>query len=110
MNQAKATVHDGIIDGKVDIQKHFCDYCDMGTMTVIIDSFSMPEGIEPQATILGRIITRFTDRPAPTPPFRSQMRIGIGCGCYAKFHRQVAHIQSKMESRKNAKRRTESRV
>jgi hypothetical protein len=25
-------------------------------------------------------------------------RIGIGCGCYAKGHRQIAHIKDKMKS------------
>jgi hypothetical protein len=27
--------------------------------------------------------------------------IGITCGCYGKFHRQVAHIEDKMKSRRS---------
>lgn len=28
--------------------------------------------------------------------------IGVSCGCYAKFHRQVAHIQDAMKSSKRS--------
>lgn len=30
--------------------------------------------------------------------------IGLNCGCYAKLHRQVAHIQDKLNLRKNLNR------
>lgn len=33
--------------------------------------------------------------------------IGLNCGCYAKFHRQVAHIVTRQAVRESAKRRNE---
>jgi len=30
-------------------------------------------------------------------------RLGIDCGCYARFHRQVAHIADKMAAKASAK-------
>jgi len=44
----------------------------------------LPAGIEVEATILKA----------------EGNYIGVTCGCYAKLHRQVAHIVDKMEARK----------
>jgi hypothetical protein len=30
------------------------------------------------------------------------LRVGVTCGCYAKFHRQVAHIRDKQQSKKRS--------
>jgi len=43
----------------------------------------LPDGITPEDTILE------SDEGA----------IGLDCGCYAKFHRQVAHIQTRKQLR-----------
>jgi hypothetical protein len=89
-------VEDGIISGWVETNKQTCGFCLVGTKCIGINDVKLPEGIDLDRTIVMRIMTN------QKHPNRF---IGIGCGCYAKFHRQVAHIQSKMESRKNAKRR-----
>lgn len=65
-----------------------CDCC--GTSTSIrigynLNTVRLPDGIKATDTILH------------TP---SRMWMGIACGCYAKFHRQVTHIQDNMKARK----------
>jgi len=44
-------------------------------------TFSLPNKIEIGKTILGDV----------------RSKLGINCGCYGKFHRQVAHIQDNMK-------------
>lgn len=61
-----------------------CDVCGNGGLfTIKYDSgtFDLPQGVEVDHTIL-----QSTDR-----------YIGLNCGCYAKFHRQVTHIHEKMK-------------
>lgn len=85
-------VDDGIITGIVGMTKGGCEVCGRGTRCIHITATSMPGGIEVSNTILkgheeGSTITL----------------IGIGCGDYARFHRQVAHIQDKMAAREGKK-------
>lgn len=65
-----------------------CDVC--GTVAVRLGyngaKYKLPDGIDAKATIL------------PNP---QRMWIGITCGCYAKLHRQVAHIE---DAQKRAKK------
>lgn len=83
------TVNDGILHGKLGQTKGDCEVCGMGTRCLHIYEAHMPEGID-----IGKTIAHSpTDTGAPIT------LIGIGCGCYAKFHRQVAHIQDKMTAR-----------
>jgi hypothetical protein len=42
----------------------------------------LPESIDPRRTLLARGTT-----------------VGLTCGCYAKLHRQIAHIQDAMRRR-----------
>lgn len=65
-----------------------CDCCGASTSVRVRydqQTIRLPDGIEATDTILR------------TP---SHMGIGIVCGCYAKFHRQVTHIQETMKARK----------
>jgi hypothetical protein len=89
----RTTVHDGIINGR--LEEHACDFCGSKATAVQVWAVVLPEGIEVKNTIL-----KSTDPKKTFIEF-----LGITCGCYAKLHRQVAHIQSKMESRENAKKR-----
>lgn len=50
-----------------------------------LSDLTLPRGIKPEDTIL---------RHAHEDAY-----LGINCGCYAKLHRQVAHIQDKMRQR-----------
>jgi hypothetical protein len=67
------------------IAEAFCDCCGHSTSVRVrydVQTIRLPDGIKTSDTILH------------TP---SHMGIGIVCGCYAKFHRQVTHIQERMK-------------
>jgi hypothetical protein len=49
----------------------------------------LPEGIEVHDT---RIIAK--------PDKDGKFGVGVTCGCYARFHRQIAHIEDRMKARK----------
>lgn len=65
--------------GKFRITGGPCEVCrsPQQVLNVCYWDLSLPNGIDPAKTI-------FKDY------------IGINCGCYAKFHRQVTHIQEAM--------------
>jgi len=78
-------VRDGIIMGVIDNVRHPCGVCGHTTRCIIVTSVTMPNGIEADWTILAT-------RDTQGNPTGIIQYIGIGCGDYAKFHRQVAHI------------------
>jgi hypothetical protein len=85
------TVNDGILHGKQGATKGDCEVCGFSTRCLHIYEVHMPDGIEVGKTIVANRLE------TPTSPAHNHITlIGIGCGCYAKFHRQVAHIQDKM--------------
>lgn len=92
-------LHDGYLDGVIPKTAVHCGYCHSDTIGVEIHKVTLPNGIEAERTIL-KVVASNKLKASDT------MKLGIGCGCYSKFHRQVAHITSKMEARKNAHRRT----
>lgn len=76
--------------GKFRITGGPCTNCSQAKLMCIHysrDEVMLPKGIEPSDTILRD----------PTDTY-----LGINCGCYAKLHRQVAHIQDKMRQRKSS--------
>jgi hypothetical protein len=80
-------MNDGIIEGvPLRVHNDSCHACG-GEVGVIvrIQSISLPEGIRP-----GRTMIAFKDEKD------HHKQLGIECGCYARFHRQVAHIQGRM--------------
>lgn len=77
-------VEDGIIRGYFDQIRHRCDVCNHPTRCVSIVGITMPEDIRIGFTI----ISKPNDRGVRVPIDH----IGVGCGCYARFHRQIAHI------------------
>ena len=70
----------------------YCASCDNPTDVVIkyaamrLGTNLRDRGIDPQSTSL--VLNR-------------KKEIGVTCGCYAKFHRQVAHISDKRNPRKS---------
>lgn len=61
-------------------------------MLVYLDGFPhLPEGIDGERTIL----------------VSPEAAIGIDCGCYAKFHRQIAHIVDRQTTQQQAKKQTQ---
>lgn len=64
-----------------------CEVCGEVPNVCIRYNFAprLPDGIELKDTI-----------------FKDREHIGILCGCYAKFHRQVAHIEDRMKARQSS--------
>jgi hypothetical protein len=78
-----STVNDGYIAGRTSTRQRLCKRCGKRTLCIEIDTLTLPQNMTVKATIL-------QDRTFEEPtliPF-----VGVGCGCYAKFHRQLAHI------------------
>lgn len=79
-----ANVEDGLIVGSLAFPLANCGVCGKNTKCIYIFDVVMPEDISVRATILWNRAKE--ERIDP---------VGVGCGCYAKFHRQVAHIEDK---------------
>jgi hypothetical protein len=71
--------------GRFRIRGGPCTYCGAATILCVgYHGVTLPAGIKVEDTILAD----------------KDNHLGINCGCYAKFHRQVAHIKDRMEARK----------
>jgi hypothetical protein len=90
-------VDDGIITGRCLERKSECFVCEAWTRVINISSITMPNHPTKEGTIQRATNLIFfygdNDNPILIP------RIGIGCGCYAKAHRQLARIQTAMRFR-----------
>lgn len=83
-------VRDGYLIGTAGGRQRKCDHCGEKTLCIEITGVVLPKGMTVKATIL-------QDRHDTEPSCIE--RIGVGCGCYAKLHRQIAHINdSRMQS------------
>lgn len=86
-------VEDGYITGTIMANREKCGVCGWWTKCIRIHNFTPPEGIETEWLILAyRMVNGQALGTAVT-------YVGIGCGCYAKAHRQIAHIQHKRGTR-----------
>jgi hypothetical protein len=76
-------VDDGYIKGAVHDKLGMCFWCLEPTRCIALDvrDATLPDDIKIENTILSVGIG-----------FRV-MALGIGCGCYGRFHRQIAHIR-----------------
>lgn len=78
-------VKDGYITGKVDIaSKQRCGNCLRDTIALEVTKLDLPQYIKPSNKLI------FCKGTKP------HGFIGIGCGCYAKGHRQIAHITDRV--------------
>jgi hypothetical protein len=82
MTTPKSGIHDGIISGVLTLNKT-CANCGSAVWAVKIETITLPTGLKPGPTLIA------FDGKKPVNI------LGITCGCYAKFHRQVAHIQGR---------------
>ena len=78
-----ATVADGYISGELSPRARRCERCGKLTRCIRIHDVVLPEGVTLRATILQR-------RGEEDPTLITY--IGLGCGDYARFHRQIVHI------------------
>lgn len=71
------------------------EYC------VLVIKVTLPEGIKPLGTF---VLYRFVGGGLASPRGVQTIRtVGVRCGCYAKAHRQIAHIQDKRKRAKGKK-------
>lgn len=80
-------IDDGMIKARLLTTDHPCGICGKKGAVLSLRDLVMPEGLDWRSTILGIL-------PVKRSPY-----IGLSCGCYAKVHRQIAHIQDGMEYR-----------
>lgn len=82
---------DGLIIGRIHTPIRKCEVCEARCRVIHIERIK--EIVEPSSKLIGYK----TVAPAPVKKGESVQRvnfIGINCGCYAKFHRQMAHIST----------------
>lgn len=73
-------VDDDYIDGWVEQNRQRCAICDHTTKCIGIAKLKLPA-----STLFHRA-------------YDDTGYIGIGCGCYARAHRQIAHIRHSVQS------------
>lgn len=85
-------VRDGIVTGILLRTKIVCDVCEQGTCGIEVTGYDLPKEVPWTSTIISLPRSRRFIMDQAMVIF-----LGIGCGCYAKFHRQVAHIKDSVE-------------
>lgn len=93
--QLMNTVDDGLITGNVEANRQWCEVCNFPTRCINIQSIDLPEDVGKPSTRLIAYVNK-ADAAYRSDPIRPVKYIGIGCGCYAKFHRQIAHITTRV--------------
>jgi hypothetical protein len=82
-------ISDGIITGTIKAKREFCAHCSASVWCVQIDKVELPEGIRADPRLIA-----YQTQVAVDGNFIGHVRyLGLTCSCYAKFHRQLAHIQ-----------------
>lgn len=86
------SIRDGIITGALRRTKEFCGNCGEDTCVAEVTKIELPTGIDPSHRLIG-----YGVHAGPDGAICIHHRyLGIGCGCYGKFHRQLAHIEERM--------------
>lgn len=80
-------IDDGFIKGIVRLHREKCDNCPAIGWSIHMDEVTLPKGITPSSRLI---------------PYRDGANgvevidfLGLTCGCYAKAHRQLVHIQER---------------
>jgi hypothetical protein len=95
-------VDDGYIKGVVHDKQGICFCCNKTTRVIAfhhITDVNLPYNIKLKDTILNPEPVKLRLRRSGVA--LQAMSVGIGCGCYAKFHRQMAHIVDNIQRREN---------
>jgi hypothetical protein len=89
---------DGVVQGNLEPYRSDCTVCKTKAWGIRITGVKLPDKIKPSASF---ILFEEATEADPLRPTRSYFRavsfIGINCGCYARAHRQIAHIQEKLK-------------
>jgi hypothetical protein len=87
-------IDDGIVVGRVLRVKTRCKVCDQWGNGIEITNVLLPDSIPPSAHLIFFTgITTSLEDHGVLCDYASP--IGITCGCYAKAHRQIAHITTR---------------
>lgn len=89
MATPRRRIDDGILDGHLVAKLEACDNCGEDTWPFEIDTISLPKGVKPSNKLI-------VFREGPNG-LEAIDHIGFGCGCYGKFHRQIAHIKDQVK-------------
>jgi hypothetical protein len=89
MATPRKRIDDGLLVGYLVIHSEPCGNCGVPTWPFQIESILLPQGIKPSTKL---IVYR-----EGAHGLEQIKHIGFACGCYGKFHRQIAHIQSRMK-------------
>lgn len=89
MPTPRKPIDDGILVGHILARRETCDNCGESTWPFEISEIRLPEGIKPSNKLI-------VYREGPNE-LEAAKWIGFGCGCYGKFHRQIAHIKGGMK-------------
>lgn len=76
-------VQDGYITGYIEAKGGECYACGQMTRVILVRSLKLPQPFDDFDT---RRLILCDSRGTQL------YRVGIGCGCYSKGHRQIAHI------------------
>jgi len=89
-------VDDGTITGIIPPQGRVCDACGTVTRCIRIHGLALPKEFyefKDSHDLIRRLVFSYENGSAVT-------YIGIGCGCYAKGHRQISHIRDNLKRKK----------
>lgn len=91
----RGELEDPYIIGEIPDKLVTCDICLVRTTGIDVENVTLPEGIEPSTKLI--VCLQVKPRTPHEALFDWPVQIGIGCGCYARIHRQIAHIQSRQK-------------
>jgi hypothetical protein len=89
MPTPRKKVSDDILEGYLVAKAIPCDHCKKAVWSIEIHKVILPPGIKPSNSL---ILFREGAHGLEGIGY-----IGVMCGCYARLHRQMAHIQAKMK-------------
>lgn len=94
----RTQLDDGLITGVIIEHRIICGACGALTLSIWIDKITLPPTITP---LLSFVLYKLVDGDLGLPRTLQPLNyIGITCGCYAKAHRQIAHIQTTRKARR----------
>lgn len=88
MATPRKDLSDGIITGSIKAKHEFCANCGESVWCVEIEKVELPETLKPSPQLIV-----YQTQVGINSNFVGHIKyLGLTCGCYAKFHRQLAHI------------------
>ena len=89
-------VDDGHVIGEIARKKVECQVCYKKGVGIEVENIILPEHIKPSAHLIFFTgITTNLEDDSLLCDYASP--IGVSCGCYARAHRQLAHIDTRMK-------------